>query len=129
MLGWGEGEFSKLLNYLDEKFKSYFPLVPDSHLHLRAVSVLGMSSEAASLHISHLKQREEPLPFSCSTWLQVKRAVGRRRAGWGQPPRRARSEVGFHSCPHTRSAVGTHIKPLTQAKLGDPAGSLLFASN
>lgn len=80
---------SKLLNYLDEEFisKSYFALVPESHLHLRAVSFLGTSSEAASLHISCFKQREEPLPFSYSTWLQVKSTVSRRRAGWGQPPR------------------------------------------
>lgn len=79
-------EFSKLLNYLDKEFisKSYFTLLPDTHLHLRAVSVLRTSSDAASLFTSCFKQREEPLPFSYSMWLQVKNAVGHRRASWGQ---------------------------------------------
>lgn len=37
---WDWGGVSKLLNYVDEEFisKSYFALVPEPHLHLRAVS-------------------------------------------------------------------------------------------
>lgn len=92
---------SKLLNYLDEEFisKSYFALVPESHLHLRAVSFLGMSSEVASLHISCFKQGR-----ASSLFIQHM-AAGKKRCESRE------GRLGPASTPNRRAAPGDPIQP------------------